>query len=317
MDFNYTQYILDQSVLYVKQQRLVVDPLFVTAAAIFIYDYLLTLHREIKLIWFSQWTYTKVLFLLVRYLTFADTFLLLYNQLFFNVSADMCRWTYLGALWLVTLKMALAEVILALRTWAVWERSKVVFALLASIMFGNRVVQCVFTGLLTRHMIGYITEPMYPGFRGCNVGNVSVSGIKLPYTYLGLTCVEAVILTLMIISGFKLYRMEALAGLSEIVHRDGILFYIILLGITTANVVIGFSPLLVNLNTLMLTPLEGVLYSVLTTRIVLNIRQVGAHPNGAQTELHTSPMEFADPVGHHDKLTLEPTASTDSDVIWA
>jgi len=67
----------------------------------------------------------------------------------------------------------------------------------------------------------------------------------------------------------------------------------------------------------MLTPLEGVLYSVLTTRIMLNIRQAGAHPNGEQTELHVSPMVFADPDGHHDKRTLELTASIDSDIIWA
>jgi len=109
----------------------------------------------------------------------------------------------------------------------------------------------------------------------------------------------------------------SLGGLLEIIHRDGILFYIILLGITTVTVGIGFSPLIVNADTMMLTPLEGVLYSVLTTRIALNIRQVGAHPNGAQTELHASPMVFADPGGHHDKHILELTATIDSDVIWA
>jgi len=54
----------------------------------------------------------------------------------------------------------------------------------------------------------------------------------------------SIILTLMIISAFKLYRVGFSGGLSEIIHRDGILFYIILIGITTANVGIGFSPLL-------------------------------------------------------------------------
>jgi len=65
--------------------------------------------------------------------------------------------------------MSLAEVILAIRTWAVWQRSKVVFAILAFVLFGNLVVQCVFTGLLTRYMSGDILFPMYPGFRGCHV----------------------------------------------------------------------------------------------------------------------------------------------------
>jgi len=98
MSLNYTQYLLDREDLYLKQQRLVVDPLVMSAVALFIYDYLLTLDREINLIWFSPWTYTKVLFLLVKYLTFADTFLLLYNQIILNVSADTCRLTYPAAL---------------------------------------------------------------------------------------------------------------------------------------------------------------------------------------------------------------------------
>jgi len=95
MSFNTTPAEL---VVYVTQQRLVVDPIFMSAVALFIYDYLLTLDREINLIWFSPWTYTKVLFLLVRYLTFVDTFLLLHFQLFPNVSAHNCRMSYPAAL---------------------------------------------------------------------------------------------------------------------------------------------------------------------------------------------------------------------------
>jgi len=52
-------------------------------------------------------------------------------------------------------------------------------------------------------------------------------------------------------------------------------------------------------NTAMLTPLEEVLYSVLTTRIVINIRVSGSHSNGVQTELHMTPMVFANPGEKH------------------
>jgi hypothetical protein len=41
------------------------------------------------------------------------------------------------------------EVILAIRTWAVWHRSKVVCVILTVTMLGNLVVQCVFTSFST------------------------------------------------------------------------------------------------------------------------------------------------------------------------
>ena len=46
-----------------------------------IYDYFLTLHLEIKFVWLSQWTYTKVLFLLIRYMAFTGAFLFMISEL--------------------------------------------------------------------------------------------------------------------------------------------------------------------------------------------------------------------------------------------
>jgi Family of unknown function (DUF6533) len=37
------------------------------------------LHLEVKLIWFSRWTYTKVLFLLVRYMAVITSALTIYG----------------------------------------------------------------------------------------------------------------------------------------------------------------------------------------------------------------------------------------------
>jgi len=180
-------------------------------------------HREINLIWFSPWTYTKVLFLLVRYLTFADTFLLLYIQLFLNVPAHICRFAYPTALWVVALKMSFAEIILAIRTWAVWHRNKVICVILAITMVGNLVVQCAFMSISTVFIADIFQEPMYPGFRGCNFGQFGLKygGEYLPFSYMGLAGVEAIVLILMIISAYMSYRLGSTSKLLEIIHRDG------------------------------------------------------------------------------------------------
>jgi len=313
---------------FVWQQRFA-DPFLMSAVALFIYDYGLTLHREIKLIWFSRWSYTKVLFLLVRYLTFADTYLLLHNQLFPNVSANSCKLAYTAAVWLVTLKVSLAEVILALRTWAVWRQNKVVGVVLAVLMVANMAVQCYFAYQSGLFLGGWFLDPMYPGFRGCYAGLLSVGRADLPDNYVALTILEGIVLVLMLISAFRLYRAGAMGELSRITHRDGILFYVILLGITAANVGIGYTRSGIAFNaskgsflqfsltgatTILLTPLEGVLYSVLTTRIVLNIRDWD-NQSGLNTELHTchsEPLKFAKPVRRHDQDAPDSTVTVTS-----
>ena len=50
-----------------------------------LYDWVLTLHLEIKLIWFSRWSYTKVLFLLLRYMTFVSVWISIISE--FRLSA--------------------------------------------------------------------------------------------------------------------------------------------------------------------------------------------------------------------------------------
>ena len=42
------------------------------------YDLILTLRLEISLVWFSRWNYTKILYLLVRYIPFVATAIALY-----------------------------------------------------------------------------------------------------------------------------------------------------------------------------------------------------------------------------------------------
>jgi len=78
-------------VQYLQNQRLILDFVFIAAVAAFVYDYLLTLHLEIKLIWLSPWNYTKIIFLVFRYMPFIQIWVTLQNQTFLNVSIGSCR----------------------------------------------------------------------------------------------------------------------------------------------------------------------------------------------------------------------------------
>ena len=44
-----------------------------------VYDYVLTIESEVKLVWYAQWNLTKLLFLVSRYSAFVDAILTTYG----------------------------------------------------------------------------------------------------------------------------------------------------------------------------------------------------------------------------------------------
>lgn len=42
-----------------------------------LYDWVLTIHLEVKHVWLANWNYTKILFLLTRYLPIANGYFIL------------------------------------------------------------------------------------------------------------------------------------------------------------------------------------------------------------------------------------------------
>lgn len=59
----------------------------VAATAILIFDYLITFNSELTLIWPTPLTYTKVLFLLTRYLPFIEIVVILFSKPLFYLCA--------------------------------------------------------------------------------------------------------------------------------------------------------------------------------------------------------------------------------------
>jgi len=262
------------------------DPVYMFTSAIFIYDYFLTLRHEIQFIWFSRWSYTKVVFLLIRYTAFTSLFLILFNQTFLDLSVETCKVTIPTAAWFLVTQMFLSETVLAIRTWAVWRRNRIIGVGLAALLVATLILQCIWVNTFLSSI--QFAPPPYPGFRGCFCTSAPRSWWK---NYAAVTGGEAVVLVLMTISAVRSYRSGNISELSNVIHRDGILFYIYLLAVGTANVAMTKSAS-VNIMTL-LSPLMDIMYPVFTLRIVLSIRAVGSR--GLSNELHS---------GYHEELPL-------------
>ncbi|EJD40830.1 hypothetical protein AURDEDRAFT_186801 [Auricularia subglabra TFB-10046 SS5] len=90
-----------------------------------LYDYLITLNDEIEFIWTRKWTFTTVLFLLMRW----STLLLLLNQVVFfvfleNVSKSSCDALSWGTAIATAVVLLEVEIVLQLRIYAMYERSR-------------------------------------------------------------------------------------------------------------------------------------------------------------------------------------------------
>jgi len=210
---------------------------------------------------------------------------------------DTCKWTFRAEIGLIQVGIPVAEGILALRTWAVWRRDRRIGIVLAILIVGCFILECVFSYRYSKSL--KFEPPPYVGFRGCSPGSEDTDR-DLLIVILAVGMTEIVVLGLMMISAYRLYRSGDRNELSNIIHRDGVLFYIYLLCVTLANIVF-LTNQLPDLYA-MLIPILGVLYSVFATRIVIDIRSMGRRGTGESiTELHhvyrgtestTIPMSF-------------------------
>jgi len=283
---------------YVRAQRLFVDYVHVAVATLLYYEWLIQLQSEISFIWKSdRWGYTKILYFLVRYIPLGSVCFLLYIQLFVN-SAKECAWAI--PIWLVStdLVLMMTELILVIRTWAVWKRDRRV-GLALGLMWIVILALSLVTDISFLKGLQVLPGP-YPGFRGCRIFSsfsVKKSGDR---TAVGMIVLDTVMLVLMSISALRSYRMNRL---SHVIHRDGILgyFYLEVVMIVSYVSIMAFPEYF----DLMMEPLKSACYSVFTTRIIINMRKENQRDIfGDSVELHTRwdeetnaritmPMEFS------------------------
>ncbi|KIK01099.1 hypothetical protein K443DRAFT_132444 [Laccaria amethystina LaAM-08-1] len=226
------------------------------------YDYLLTLDREVSLIWSSHWNLAKVLFILVRYTPYIDVGLIAFYMTRDGTSSTTCSLLYKSNSWVYVVGVGLAEVLLTLRTWACWgSRARWVTIGLPIAFLALSVTLCVSVGRYL-HTLYFFTPPPTTPSLGCFYQGES---FDLVICWSALMIYDACIALLMAIRGYpelKNWRRNMRNNtLSTVVYRDG-------LSLINVVVILCLSYDYVNL----LSTFERVMYSILTCRAILDIR---------------------------------------------
>ncbi|KAF8577646.1 hypothetical protein K439DRAFT_1639515 [Ramaria rubella] len=226
---------------------------------IMFYDYFLTVGLEIKFVWPSKWSLAKALYFTTTYFNFVT--LTVSTPGFLSRCSRNPKTNAILEVSLGLITLCIAESVLLLRTWVLWERNKKTGIGLL-VLFAFLSIPCsTFIALGIRQQdVAAGPQPI--------MGSITFFGFILVAVY------ETVMLTLII---FKAKQHFARApkeyfSLTCVLFRDGIVYYIVLISFSltiTGLMADGNLPVVIDLSLLHVT-----LHSVLTKRMFLNLRSV-------------------------------------------
>ncbi|TCD65713.1 hypothetical protein EIP91_002289 [Steccherinum ochraceum] len=206
----------------------------VSPAALLVYDYLLTVDSEVAYIWPTQMSVMKVLFFYTRYSCFVDLFLGVSFHLTDGITPQECHRLFLLIGWLNVVGIIVAEVVMVVRTWAIWNKSRRVGIGLAVMSVSTVVAGCLIEGLFLKTL----TFTSYPHMNipGCALtgGNPTVGIV-----FILIIIVETIALVLTLIKGVQRFRhlgIQRSQGLVYVLYRDGVLFYLYLFDINASSI---------------------------------------------------------------------------------
>jgi len=244
----------------------VVEALFVSTATVLLYDWLLILDREVEYIWRASWNYTKALYLFTRYTPFVSIALLLRNQFTVDPTPDSCRRTLQATCWISIIGMDFTEIILAIRTYAVWNKDRRVGIGLALLLGLCQIPNGIIVEKFVRN-IDFIKNPFPEIYRGC----AALSATKLIFvSWVLFIVIEGAVLALMIVSAMKTYRKDT-SNFMNVIYVEGIRFYLYIFCVTLVNILIS---LLLPVEFVGVgSSIEIVLHSSLACRLVVGLRE--------------------------------------------
>ncbi|KAK0216500.1 hypothetical protein EDD85DRAFT_433990 [Armillaria nabsnona] len=232
---------------------------FIASVTVLVYD-LLLLPTEIDYVWHPRPLHRLLpLFVLNRYLPLINTIISI--SLLHNSSAAQCRLLYFTAGPVAVVGIFASQVILMVRTYAMWDRHKVVlwcFIGIGAFCFTPTAVSLVLQ-LKTNKFIGLYDHR--------HTDCLSQSSHLPNFLYIPVLVAETIIASLTFFKGVQHLRNSNHPFIKEL-YVSGMLFYACLLLLTFANILV---PMWGHNITPFLAFYQNTFHSILSNRIMLII----------------------------------------------
>ncbi|KAF5363450.1 hypothetical protein D9756_001015 [Leucocoprinus leucothites] len=240
------------------------------AGTVLLYDHLTTLDQEVNLVWKRRLgTYGTALFLVNRYIHYIHAFSIISESWFIALSERTClRWDIANCV-LVGFSITVCEVILALRTWAMWKLSRRVlyfFLIMACVKFPVVIAALAESLIHSRYL--RISDPASPAQFVC------ISPVIGRWSWESLAFVSIIFGETGIASLTVVRAIEARKSTSRWyfrIHYMGVIYYLFTLGLSILNV-IG-TLYLRNVGILPFGMLQGVIQSTFCNRVAFLARE--------------------------------------------
>ncbi|EIW86180.1 hypothetical protein CONPUDRAFT_160999 [Coniophora puteana RWD-64-598 SS2] len=210
------------------------DYIGVAITAFWFYDYMIELNAECTFMRHARLRKTKVIYLLTRLLPFAARAARFKYDLSVSPTLTECKRLSNAMTGLTTLIVFLAEVLFALRTYALWRRSRAVLILLI-VSFVVATIGSVAAWYIPVGAKTTIISLPRSSVTGCAI---VTSRVSLALTYSFLIALEMELITLNAMRGIRV-RRETRARLIEVLVRHNVLYYVCGLVFTITNVIMG------------------------------------------------------------------------------
>ncbi|KAF9450809.1 hypothetical protein P691DRAFT_433556 [Macrolepiota fuliginosa MF-IS2] len=230
---------------------------------IVVYEWLITLDMEVRLIWQSKWNFTKGLYLLNRYLVIVDFVLNYFRS--YGERVPICKALFQATAVVYTFALFVAEYSLAMRVCVVWKMNKIVVVSLTTVYTASFIWVLTSFYIMLRPIEFFTLLP----FGGCLA---KIGGSTLWIDYLMLLVYDAGMLALMAYPTIKEYKSGLCehTDLVKHVYVEGVLFYLYLLLVDVVSVTVQLT---LPDDIFLFVIGARMLRSILAARVLLHLRE--------------------------------------------
>ncbi|KAN0081362.1 hypothetical protein V8E55_008986 [Tylopilus felleus] len=269
-----------QSALELLQLNDYASVVMITAV---VYDYFLTLSREIEYIWCRPWTWVSALFVMVRYLGLCWAILTaLPGSTFVPGPVKVSTALYVSSTCVFPIFIAAANLIMILRVYAIWNQSGRILFFLLSIYVPGVISSFVFVGLYSNPntYLSITVLRLAAHFSICSVTFNNTPMLLFMYMEIPRFVLGVAILVLTVIRAWRqlveMYKATKQWRLNQCIQqlvRDGIIYFLMN---ALYNVSTGFNnePSINSTAMLVLDTACITAIAVMMPRFIINVREL-------------------------------------------
>jgi len=172
-----------------------------------LYDYVLMFSREVDYIWHKPWSWVSTMYVLVRYcgLSWAIFGGYLSGSSFVPGQLKLCTALFLVAVWDILIFLAAADLVMILRVYAMWNRSKRILYILLFFYVAQIIVSFVGEGInINPNTYLSVTAVEVIGISFCKISLSDTPSLDVMWSISALRSVlGAMLLILAVISTLK------------------------------------------------------------------------------------------------------------------